>query len=526
MQGHTQSSLAIWTVFNNYTTAFTRFLRWQLRISWKRVTGTNGFAIVGTSMVAGTDLVQGSDSVFTPSDAFTFYDETQRLVRFEFDRQLQEPLGGMAMALGDLVLDNTDGRFTPEKNGTIGTAILPNRPLLFYLGFLLGAVEKVIPMIKGLTRQPKEDKVRGTVAIPIIDYVQFLNEYALETTIYQGQRSDQIIEDILNTVGLGTSQYELDEGVNTIGFAWFQKGQTAGERIKRICEAEEAVFYQDEAGILRFENRRHFSASPHNISVWDIDPDDIVTWEGGESTRIINKAIVRAKPRTVQSATEIWRAGGEEEVKRGETKVIWAQFNDPVTALEAIAQTTDYIAMDETNGAGTDRSSLVTIIVTLFTTTAKLEISHTHNSSLYFPFLRLRGTPAIITEDIAESFEDTTSINRYNRQQVEIENDFIDTRDFAYYMARALVRKYRVPTRRIILTVQGIPQLQLRDKVRVKDIDLGTYKNYRVMRIQGLLDGGLFTQKLTLREIVVGEADQWAIVGSTVVEAPNEFVGA
>ena len=41
--------------------------------------------------------------------------------------------------------------------------------------------------------------------------------------------SQQIIEDILSRAGVGSSNYALDQGLNTVGFAWFEKGQTAGE---------------------------------------------------------------------------------------------------------------------------------------------------------------------------------------------------------------------------------------------------------------------------------------------------------
>ncbi len=79
--------------------------------------------------------------------------------------------------------------------------------------------------------------------------------------------------------------------------------------------------------------------------------------------------------------------------------------------------------------------------------------------------------------------------------------------------------------KKVRILVRGVPQLQLKDKVRVKDKDLGTYANYRIMRIQGILRPGEFLQWLTLREITDNEADSWATVGVTMVDSENEFVG-
>lgn len=525
MQGQGQSSAAIWTAFNNTTTASARLLKWALKIAWTRVTSTGGFATVGTSIVGGLDIVRGLDSVITKADQFIFFDETDRLISFDYERTLQEPLGGVAMAIANLVIENTDGRFTPNKNATIGTAILPNRPVQFYFGFDVEGKPTTIPLFKGLTLLPRESKTDSIVNLSCFDYMEFLNQYPLETAMYIDQRTDEIIEDILVTIGFGTSQYSLDIGLNTPGFVWFEKGETALNRIRKLCEAEEAVFYQDEGGILRFENRRKFVIAPYNTPVWDIEPDDIITWETEESTRIINRVIVTAKPREVAASTEIWRNGVEEQVKVGETKTIWANFDNPVTTFETLTATTDYLAYTGTGSTGSNYTASISIVVTNFTTSTKLEITNNGASLAYIPYLRLRGTPALITSEIKVVYEDNDSINKYQTQQLEIDNDYIDSDEFANYISRAIVRKYKEPRARLVLTVQGIPQLQIRDKVRVKDIDLGTYSEYRVMRIQGTLSDGLFIQKLYLRASDSLETDSAAVVGIATVDNIAEYVG-
>lgn len=525
MQGSGQSSAAIWTAFNSTTTAAARVLTWVLKVAWTRVASATGFATVGSSIVGGLDIVKGLDSTITKADQFSFFDETERLIRFEYDRTLPEPAGGIVMAIANLSLENTDGRFTPDKNGTIGTAILPNRPLQFHFGFLVDGSPKTVPLFKGLTLQPKESKTDSILNLACFDFIQFLDGYPLESAIYIDQTSDQIIQDILITIGFGTGQYVLDTGLNTIGFAWFQKGETAGERIRKICEAEEAVFYQDEGGTMRFENRRHFSVAPYNTSVWDLEPDDIITWESDEASRIINRCIVTAKPREVASTSEIWRDGVEETIKVGETKDIWANYDNPVTSFVAPTATTDYLAYSETGSAGSNLTAFITVTATNFTTATKLTITNTGSAIAYIPYLRLRGTPALVTSEIQVVYEDETSINKYQTQQYEIENDFIDTEEFANYIARAIVRKYKEPRSRLVLNIQGIPQLQLRDKIRVKDLDLGTYKEYRVMRMQGILGDGLFTQTLYVREVDTLEADSFAIVGVATVDNEAEYVG-
>jgi AraC-like DNA-binding protein len=526
MLGQGVSSDSIWTAFNNVTTAFTRVLKWMLKISWKRAENSSvAFAIVGTSLVGGIDIVQGQTSIITKPDNFEYFDETDRVISMEYDRELIEPLGGIAMAMMDVTLDNSDLRFTPEQNTTIGTAILPNRPINSAIGFEVRSQSKTIGLFKGLTKIPKENKQTRVVSISSVDYVKYLNEYPLETAIYLNKRSDEIIAQILADVGFGSSQYVLDEGLNTIGFAWFESGDTAGDRIKELCEAEEAFFYQDEGGLLRFENRRHFQVAPYNADVWDINSDDIISWEEDDSTPIYNHVTVTTNSRVVQTATEVWRDGDEEVINSGETVTIWASFNDPITTLVAPVSGTDYQAFTSTGGAGDDISAMIDITTTLFTTSVKLDITNNDDGIAYMPLLKLRGTPAVQSGEIKIEYQDDTSISKYEENVYNVSNDYIDSTSFAYYLAKVTVNKYKDPKRKIILTVQGIPHLQIRDQVRVMDQDTGVYTNFRVMRIQGSLSNGYFQQTLYLRLVDDSEITKWAVVGVTVVDSIEETVG-
>lgn len=507
MLGSGVSSESIWTAFDSVATATIRPITAKVLVAWTRTNSTANYATVGSSIVGGFDVIQGLDSAaINNADTFDYFDETDKVLKIEYERNLIEPLGGFSMALAHITLDNTDLRFTPNINATIGTAIRPNRPVKIFIGFEVLGQQKIIPIIEGLTLQPREDKLKRTVTFDIIDYLRWLNEKPQETAIYEDQRTDEIIADILSRAGVGTSNYRLDQGLNTVGFAWFEKGQTAGDRIKTLCEAEEAVFYQDELGVLHFENRDKYGQAPYNAQVWTIEPDDMLSWEVQANTKIINRAIVSGKPRTVKGEKEVWRDGVEEIIPAGGSLTIWANFDDPVASFTSPVSGTDYEAHALTGGLGTDLTSDISIVMTEFTTAAKLVISNASGSEAFLNLLKIRGLPATVDYEISEVFQDTVSIEDFNEQQVTIDNPYIDNKTFARNMARDIVRRYKNPSTVIRLTVRGMPHLQLRDQIRVKDMDLGTYKNYRLMGIQGNYESGGFTQKLTLREITVREA--------------------
>jgi hypothetical protein len=504
-------------------TGQSRQVRARVKIAWERNKDeTLDFAVIGTSTIDGNDIIQGELTDITEPDLFQYTDETESLLSLAVDRRILEPLGGMAYTLGDLMLENTDARFTPQSDATIGDYILPNRPVKLFAGFRFGGVEKTIPLMYGVSEQPKEDKNKRNCTSALFDYISYINDYKLESSMYTDQRSDQIIADILDTIGFTSDQYEMDTGLNTIDFAWFGKGTKAGDAIREICEAEEGFFYQDELGMLRFENRRHYLESPHATSQHTFDKEDISSYEVLPPTKIINRCIVSGQPRSEEAETEIWRSGQVVELAPKESKEIWASFEDPVTDISAITEDTDYIANSAEDNTGTDQTDDVSATVQEFAKSAKITLTNALNSTTYVTLLRLRGTPAVITSEIEEIYEDSDSQDIYGIQQYEVENDYIDTSSFAYYLARAMVRKYATPARQIKIEVPAQPHLQLRDKVTVEDLDLETTDTYRIMRIQlEVKENGMFRQILHLREITDFEADSPAVVGTSTIDGDD-----
>lgn len=517
MQGSGQSSASIWTAFDTMTTAAVRQPVHGVLVSWNRAQpGTVNFATVGSSVVGGSDIVQGQLSIITEPDTFSYIDETIRVTRMDYERKIDEPLGGLSYSIGTVTFDNTDKRYTRGVNDTVGTSLKPNRPTKLFAGFKVLGVEKTLPVMYGLTDQPYENKNSREAGFNCYDYVSFINDYELESSIYENQRSDQLIAAILQEAGFTSSQYVLETGLNTIEFAWFQKGDKAGEKIKQIVEAEDGHFYQDEQGVLRFRNRRSYNNN--QTPVWTINPEDVQQWDEDRNVGIINRCIVHAKPRQVQEAGVIWENGIIQSLSPGGSVTIWASFQDPITTLTTPAAGVDYVANTAENGSGSDLTSDIDITTTLFTTSVELEVTNNGATVAYLTTLQLRGTPATVTSEIEAIYDDSGSQDTYGRKQTIIENDFIDTEAFAAYLARIVVEKYRVPSRRLRLVVRAVPQLQLQDVVSVKDPDLGVYKSYRVMGIKGTMDlGGGFMQTLELRELSDSETDNYAVVGVSVV---------
>lgn len=504
---------SIFSAAKSQATADIRFPAAVVRVSWKKALSSETLATVGASLVGGLDVVAGAEGAAMPWNSYQYFDESDYILALDYDRAVEEPLGGIAAAMASVLFDNTGKRYTPDYNQTVGTALGPDRPIMIDAGFIIGT-QRTVPVFKGSTvSEIRPDFMQRTAAVRAADIITLLEQTTLAAAMYEDQRSDQIIEDILTDAGIGSSQYDLDTGLNTIPFAWFPASMDALQRIRKVCEAEEATFYQDEAGVLRFETRLHYKNWPHHISQITLKGRHMLEFKRITSNIVINRCIVKAKPRQVDAANAaIWTEPEEIEVEGNSSKTIWARFTEPdssvpmpVKSIVDPVANTDYTAFDGPGGTGSDITADQTVTVTNFVETAKIVLQNSNASKAYYNLLQLRGKAARVQRSIEAVEEDSASQSKWGVHEYVVENDFIQDLDWAEAFAHDLVEKYKEPTTRLLLKLPGLPHLQLKDKVSIVDPDLGTTSEYRVMRIQGKLAPGSFTQDVVLREITSAE---------------------
>lgn len=516
---------SIQTPLEAVLTGYTRRLRLQVRASWLKVQDSNiAYGIVGSSVVGGTDIVQGASAVIGNADLFSYMDESDYAMRLDYERSIDEPRGGTSHAIADILLDNITRRFTPEYNATIGTALEARRPFKASIGMEAGGVDRYAQVIVGLSStRPKLSRTSRTVEVQIFDYITFIDNAQLQAAVYENLYSHEIIEEILQDLGFGSTQYMLDVGLNLIPFAWFDKDKSAGKRIREICEAEEAHLYQDENGIIRFENRNHYSEYPHQTVQRTIDSSDILSDENDDNTRIINRAIVIAKPRKIDaSPSVIWSNSTVVSIPANSSTTVWAAFFDteggqnvlPIKEITTPASTTDYTANASSDGSGADRTANLSISVTNFVESAKLVLTNNHASTIYVTLLQLRGKAARVTQAIQQVVEDSGSINKFEAQEYTLQNDLIQTSEAALTIATNLVNKYKNPLTRRIIRIAGIPHLQLKDLIGVVNpnpenlvsnpsFELGT-NGWSIV-----LSGGTYSAVEQSRDVAVSDGFFW-----------------
>jgi hypothetical protein len=240
----------------------TRHIAQNTQISWHKFdTRTAHVFTIGVSLIGGTDYVGLVTGGLGSPGNYSYFDESNYVLAMSWERGLNMPLGGITMAMAEVTLDNTSGRFTPRYLGgssELFTAILPTRPLLISAGFNYAGIDQTIPQFAGqFSDPPALDLKARTLQAKAYDYNRYFSDKFVDNQVmFTSQRTDQIMTTMFNSLGMTTAQYDLDIGINNIPFGIFEKGTKYSDIINDIVQAENGHFYQDEAGIFKFEKPR------------------------------------------------------------------------------------------------------------------------------------------------------------------------------------------------------------------------------------------------------------------------------
>jgi hypothetical protein len=483
--------------FRQLAAGHVRPLSWDVRVSFdKTFDDAITFFTLDTSVLDGPDLLAPSDdNPLQLWDKYSYADYTDRTVSIEVTREEMEPYS-IAQAYADVTFNNYDNYFTPNSGSPIETTILPRRPFRALLGF--GG--EVLPQIVGLSEgMPQIDKSSRTASFHVIDFMSYLLDQDIsETIILQDVTTAEVLDYLFQFMGLLDTQYSLDDSLNTIKFFYVEKGTKFKTVADKLMEAEIGRLYLDEAGVIRFRNRYNYESIP----VYTFDKSNVIDYSVSNETQIINSVKVTSRVREVQLPQSIWTSAIPIAVQPGATVVIWAEFLDPVTSATAPAysalETNDSYFISTLSEDGTGAYTDMTIVMELFSKSAKLTIENIGASPAYVTAIDIYGTPAKVVDTIKVEEVDQSSIDKYEEQLHEIDNEYIQDESNAQSRALILIHDYAEYGATVDIDVKGNPAIQLGDPV-VLDLD-GYQGVHIVTKTTNLISEGKFTQRLRARK--------------------------
>lgn len=485
-------------------------------VSWKKdFLSSITIFTVGSSSIGDNDIIGGQAVYASAWDKYVYEDESDQVLSLSYERELNIPTGGLVKAMADFRLDNTSGRYTPHYVGgtsAIFTAVdQPRKPVIINAGFEIDGVDDLIPQFVGVTTKPPVIDYRNRTAdFHAEDFIAFIqNKYVEDTAMFTAQTTDVVLESILQTLGFATSQYDLDPGVNVIGFGQFNRGDKFGNIVNKLVQAEDGHFYQDEQGKLRFENRQHWDNAPYTQVQRIITTSQVINSRSSADDHLINVVEINAKPMVKQPLQLVWTLASYKTIPAGSTLELFVNFDDPM--LQVLTPE-NYSVNTASDGSGSDASANISITYFFaFARAAKIVFTNSSALDIYLTELTVYGRPAKVEKEIYYRAQDDSSVTAYEERIYSIENDYIQDITWARSFAQLLLEDYSVPSSIQTLTVRSKPELQLGDLVGWQG------QNWRVIGIKTKIDPSVgFVQDLRILKRGAAAAVYFRIGISTI----------
>lgn len=447
--------------------------------------------VLDVSELDGVDILatEGNEPI-QPWDAYEYQSVKDDIIDMSWSRSVEFPYN-VQSAICDISLNNTTGKYTyGNPNSPIGSEILPSRPIRTYAGFVTDGSREVVPVFVGLTQKtPNYNGQHETVAtFTSMDFLSEIASMALtQTSMFRDARTDEVIAEILNQFGLDPSMYSLSRGQNTIPFIYFEKGQNAGEVLRKLVEAENGALWLNEKGIIRFEPR---SGSVAKTDSMHFDESNIIELQPSREDGIVNHVRIKSDVRKIQESQPVFSAANENgyssapsedayRIRANSSTDIWLNFDDPIWSadttpvLDGANNTSNFTAL---NLAGQAVHSGITCAGTLFADSMKLTFTNTNNFPVSLSYLEIWGEPARVVDTIKYDAYDEDSVEAFGEKVLEItDNDYFATFDNVDAFAEDIIYRRKDYSPTIKLKVKGNPALQLGDAITLSGEKAGRY---------------------------------------------------
>jgi len=502
--------------FSTETAANYREPQFGVLISWlKNIDPSTTFFQLDHSHLDGNDKLKGVESSVSFFDRYDYINESQYVDSFRITKKVSSRPWGVITAQADVVLNNASKRFMPGYDPIIGGNIVRDRPIKLSVGFN----GEFINLFTGYTERPINTVTNRKTVLQCFDAMSYLSNKKSSLGTMINMRANEIIEELLIEQGFTSSQFNIEESIQQpIGY-FMPKDRIVTEMIQELCEAEGALAFVDEQGIIQWWNRLHFIYN--QTTQWSFDYDNTagIEWD---TTSIINDVSVNArplKPAAYNKMFELADASDETMIPPGGSKDIFAEFRDDEGEFVAISVTDPvYVSSNvgtsvySTNlsidGSGAAGNAFITLDSTYnFGSKYRMTFSNSGTQPIYITNIQLYGQPAKVTAVSSLPQRDQTSIDEYGLNPddggstIVIENNLVQDVTSANALGYMLVRFFSNPLARLTLNNFAVPQVQIGDSINITIPDTAESYDSQVMGYTIAMDyPAKLTQQLNLEQ--------------------------
>ncbi|HAL17317.1 MAG TPA: hypothetical protein DCP32_11390 [Anaerolineaceae bacterium] len=394
----------------------------------------------------------------------------------------------MSVGRVDLTLTNGDRRFDPwYTHGPLYGKISPGKKAQIWLRYLgvtrsifAGYISDIQPISGDYSR----------VRVTILDGIQYLIENPVSVLLRQNISHAAGIGAILDAIEWPTIWgRSLETGIAELAY-WWADGEKSRTAIQSLVDANFGAFFVAADGKAKFYTRNHVSISVVTVAEADLKREVVVPqpWEV-----VRNKIQIIAHPLAAQSISDLWRMGDTPGIGPGETLTIFANFEYGGKSCPAInvinpVATTDYLANTQSDGLGTNLTGSLAVTSTVFSKTAKLDVTNNSSELVYPIMLKIRGNAVIEIGAGTVEAQDGASQTAYGKRSFNLDNPWVQNVNTAQAFANYIKANIALPRAFPQVQLEGRPDIQFKpdlfDAVTLQLPSLGISDDYHVGHIE------------------------------------------
>lgn len=350
---------------------------------------------------------------------------------------------------GEFALDNRSRDYSPRNTlSPIYGKVKPGRPVKISRG--VGS--DTYTLFHGHTDdQPINPQLDSrTVNLSLVDWLGDFNSHDITTPLYQGIRTGQAINYILDAAGWPADLRDIDPGATLIPW-WWENDTDALAALDRVLRSEgpPALLTTGVDGEIVFRDRHHRltrSGSLTSQGTWTGDPANPPTMGRGFTydeawSNIINTASVSVDVRQALAVEDVWTSEASLTLLAGEVRIINASSSDPfLNAVTPVAGT------DFTTVAG----SVTVRLIGTSGLSVGIELTAVGGTAI-ISNLKLRANPVRVTHTYQVRVSDAQSIDDYGPRSFPSDMPWCSPHE-----AEAILRQV-VATRSQPLPVLSVP---------------------------------------------------------------------
>ena len=456
------------------------------------------------------------------------------------DRGRDSELESMVSGTLELILDNNDGRFSPENTASpLSPNVLPGRPVR--VRAIDPSTGTIYNLFKGFIEAiiPHPEPEAKDCYLLCVDGMDRLSRVKIDAPSGGAFTDVKIgadpgpMETILDEAGWPVADRTLDVGIDTLD-VWWAHRENALDATRKLMDGEKSLAYIDEAGKFVYEDRHHrlkdgLGGATDHLTSQATFSDTMTKMDYGFSARTVrNRAAVTGHKRVAKASAYLWGTQDRPRVPANGTLTVWAVFAEPVSGITASAATTDWRANTASDSSGTNLTTSVSIVSTLYGQSVKMVITNAATQDVYMvpgtsdpnDTLRIRAT-AYDEDNIVGQSEDTASQTAYGDRSIDVDVPFAGSFTFVQSYADWLVsrlkdaqadtvRMHLVNSSAALLT--QILSRKISDRITITATALGiSAKAYYINRIKHQIDEGFTRHRCEFTLERVDETKYWLL---------------